>query len=196
VTGHGHPAAPADLALLSAAQAADGEIALFYAEHRSRLRGFLVGGCGCPEADAEDIIQDTIMVIRQRYWPKVRALPKPAAAAYWFRAAERRYHKLCRRRAGRLIDGDPSERLVGIAHPGDQFAAVDRREALKDMLRELPRRQRQVLWLRLMADFSEADTAEILCISVGSVKKHLNHAKERMQELLRKDGATWEAEVR
>ena len=82
-----------------------------------------------------------------------------------------------------------------MAHPGDQFAAIDRREALEAALRELPRRQRQVLWLRLVADFSEAETAEILRISPGSAKKHLHLAKERMQGLLRKDGTTWEAEV-
>ena len=82
-----------------------------------------------------------------------------------------------------------------MAHPGDQFAAVDRREALKDVIRKLPRRQRQVLWLRLIADFSEADTAEILGTSVGSVKTHLHHARKGMQALLRKDSATWEAEV-
>ncbi len=53
-----------------------------------------------------------------------------------------------------------------------------------------------VRWLRLIADFSEAETAEILGISTGSVKTHLHHARERMQELLHKDGATWEEEVR
>jgi len=198
VSGPGPQAGPPEfpeLALtLGGASAADEEIARFYSEHRKRLHGFLVFGCGFPEADAEDVIQDTIMAIRRRYWPKVRTLDKPDA--YWFKAAERRCRRLLGRQAGRTGSGDPSERLLGVAHPGDQFAAVDRREALKDIVRELPRRQRQVLWLREAADFSEADTAEILGISVGSVKTHLHHAKERARELMRKDGATWEAEVR
>jgi RNA polymerase sigma-70 factor, ECF subfamily len=189
------PVVPVELAVPSTETPADEEIAGFYAEQRPRIYGFLVGGCGCPGADADDIIQDTIMVIRARYWPKVRTLDKPAAAAYWFKTAERRYRKSRRRQAGRIIDGDPSERLVSVAHPGDQFAAIDRREALEAALRQLPQRQRQVLWLRGIADFSEAETAEILCISPGSVKTHHHHAKKRMQELLRKDGTTWEAEV-
>ena len=54
-----------------------------------------------------------------------------------------------------------------VAHPGDQFAAVDRRQALMAQLRELPPRQRQVLWLRLAEDFSESETAEILGISIS-----------------------------
>lgn len=191
-----NPVAPVELALASTVQPADDEeIARFYAEQRARVRGFLIGGCGCSPADADDIIQDTIMVIRARNWPKVRTLDKPAAAAYWFRTAERRYRKVCRRQAGRVIDGDPSEHLMGVAHPGDQFAAADQREALEAAVRELPQRQRQVLWLRLVVGFSEAETAGILGISTGSVKTHLNHARKRMQELLRKDGTTWEAGV-
>ena len=135
------------------------------------------------------------MVIRKRHWATIRSSttnpwPSGSRAAVW------RYRRLLRRQAGRIADGDPTELLLGVAHPGDQFAAVDRREALNALIRELPPRQRQVLWLRLIADFSEADTAEILGISIGSVKTHLHHARERMQELLRKDSATWEEEVR
>src|SRR6266496_4118650 len=78
VTGQARRAAPPEPALpLSSAQAADDEIAAYYADHCERVRRFLVSGCGCPEADAEDITQDTIMVIRRRYWPTRRALEKP-----------------------------------------------------------------------------------------------------------------------
>ena len=197
MTGQGRQAVPPELAFpLSGGQqaAADHEVARFYSEHRERLLRFLVFVCRCPEADAEDIIQDTIMVIRKYHWATIRSYDKPVA--FWFRAVVWRYRELLRRQAGRIADGDPTELLLGVAHPGDQFAAVDRREALNALIRELPPRQRQVLWLRLIADFSEAETAEILGISIGSVKTHLHHARERMQELLHKDGATWEEEVR
>jgi DNA-directed RNA polymerase specialized sigma24 family protein len=45
---------------------------------------------------------------------------------------------------------------------------------LEQVIRQLPQpqRQRQVLWLRLVADFSEAGAAEILGRSTGSVKTH------------------------
>ena len=101
------PINPVELAIPGTEMPAvdDEEIAEFYAEQRPRVYGFLVGGCGCPRADADDIIQDTIMVIRARYWPKVRTLDKPAAAAYWFKAAERRYRKSCRRQAAASLTG-------------------------------------------------------------------------------------------
>ncbi len=193
VTGRGRQATPAELALPPAAQAGE-EIARYYAKHHDRLRGWLISGCGCPEADAEDIVQDTIMTIHRRYWPTVRALEK--LEAYWFKIAERRYRRIRGRQAGRIADVDPSEELLEVAVPGDPFAQADSCQALQQVICQLPRRQRQVLWLRLLADFGEADTAEILGISPGSVKAHLSHAKTRMEKLLRIDSATWEAETR
>lgn len=194
VTGQSRQATPGELTLpASCAQAHDEEIARYYTKHRDEVRRWLVSGCGCPEADAEDIVQDTILVIRRRYWPTVRALEKPGA--YWFKIAGNRYRRTRGRQAGRTADADPSELLLEQAAPGDQFAQADRRQALEQVIRQLPQRQRQVLWLRLVADFSEAGTAEILGLSAGSVKTHLNHARTRMQKLLRMDSATWEAEI-
>jgi RNA polymerase sigma-70 factor (ECF subfamily) len=194
VTGQSRQATPGELALPAAGgQAHDQEIARYYAEHRDKVRRWLVSGCGCPEADAEDIVQDTIMVIRSGYWPTVRALAKPEA--YWYKIAGNRYRRTRGRQAGRTADTDPSELLSERAAQGDQFAQIDRRLVLEQAIGQLPRRQRQVLWLRLVAGFSEAETAEILGIGIGSVKTHLNHARTRMQKLLRLDSATWEAEI-
>ena len=73
VTGQGRKAAPPKpVPALSGQEAEDEEIARFYAEHKEALCSYLITGCGCPAADADDIIQDTILAIRKRYWPKVR----------------------------------------------------------------------------------------------------------------------------
>lgn len=196
MTGQGRKAAPPKpVPALSGQEAEDEEIARFYAEHKEALRSYLITGCGCPAADADDIIQDTILAIRKRYWPKVRTLDKPQA--YWFKAAERRYRRLAGRQARRIDGADPETRLLGVAHPLDQFAAVDRREDLKKIIARLPRRQRQVLWLRKALDFSEAETAEILGITTGSVKTHLHHGKHQAEKLLPENKyAIWKAGIR
>jgi RNA polymerase sigma factor (sigma-70 family) len=193
VTGDGRQAVLTEPSLSpGTGPAADEEIARFYEKHRNAVYAFLVGACRCPTHDADDIIQDTIMTIRMRYWPTVRTRDKPVA--YWFTMAVREYVRRSRLQAKRFVAGDPSERLLSVADPGDQFAAVDRRELLDAAFRELPLGQRQMLWLRVIADFSEAGTAEILGISVGSVKAQLHHARKRMRELLRDDNATREAD--
>lgn len=55
------------------------------------------------------------------------------------------------------------------------------RIALLDDLRKLSPRQRAVLVLRYFDDFTEADTAAALGISVGTVKSHARDALARMR---------------
>jgi RNA polymerase sigma factor (sigma-70 family) len=168
----------------------DAEIAQYYVNWHGRVRVYLVLGCGCPDADAKDIVQDTIMVIREGHWHTVRALAKPEA--YWFKIAGRRYRRIRGEQAARFAGVDPSDALHEAALHGDPYAQADLRQALEPLLSQLPPRQRQVLWLREAADFSTADTAKILGISPDSVKTHLNIAKDRMGKLLSTDSATRE----
>jgi RNA polymerase sigma-70 factor (sigma-E family) len=75
-------------------------------------------------------------------------------------------------------------------------AVVDRhlpeRIDLANALRRLPKRQREVVVLRYLADWSEADVAVELGCSVGAVKSHgsrgLCALRERLGEQIAKDG--------
>jgi RNA polymerase sigma factor (sigma-70 family) len=193
VNGDGRQAVLAQLALSPCTGlATDEEIAQFYVRHRAAVRRFLIGACRCPAHDAEDIIQETIIRIRERYWPTVRLLEKPVA--YWYTMAQRDSARQLRLRAKRFVADDPHERLLSVADPVDHFAAADLLEALCAAIGKLPTRQRQVLWLRAIDGFSEAETAAVLSIGVGSVKTHLHHARNRLRELLRDDNATREAD--
>jgi RNA polymerase sigma-70 factor (sigma-E family) len=61
--------------------------------------------------------------------------------------------------------------------PGpDSFAAVDHRQALRLALAKLPPRQRAVVVLRYHQDLSERQVAELLAISVGTVKSQAARA--------------------
>jgi RNA polymerase sigma factor (sigma-70 family) len=61
---------------------------------------------------------------------------------------------------------------------------VDRgtREALAVAIRQLPRRQREVIVLRYYLDLSEAEIASWLGVSPGSVKRHAFRATESLQK--------------
>ncbi|MDQ4051466.1 MAG: sigma-70 family RNA polymerase sigma factor, partial [Actinomycetota bacterium] len=73
--------------------------------------------------------------------------------------------------------------------PGADEPALDahRRNAVLDALRTLPRRQREVLTLRYYLDLSEAEIADTLGISRGSVKAHASRGSAALRDLL--DGA-------
>ncbi len=58
------------------------------------------------------------------------------------------------------------------------------RVALAQALRSLPRRQRDAVVLRYLADLDEAHVAAALGVSAGTVKTHLHRAVARMRSTL------------
>lgn len=58
---------------------------------------------------------------------------------------------------------------------------VELRLDLQDALRALPRRQREVVALRFLADFSERATAAALAIDIGTVKSHASRGLSRLR---------------
>lgn len=63
----------------------------------------------------------------------------------------------------------PSGQLPDAAGP-DHYSSVDSRQALRAALAKLPPRQRAVVVLRYHQDLSEAQVADLLGVTVGTVK--------------------------
>jgi RNA polymerase sigma factor (sigma-70 family) len=72
---------------------------------------------------------------------------------------------------------------VADAADGSSLTA-DRRTAVLDALRALPTRQREVLALRYYLELSEAEIADALGISRGSVKAHASRGSATLRDLL------------
>jgi len=72
--------------------------------------------------------------------------------------------------------GEVSTAVLPDRETTDEYAAADRREAVRAALATLPARQREVLVLRYFADVSEADTATALGCSAGTVKSRASRA--------------------
>ena len=70
----------------------------------------------------------------------------------------------------------------------DATEALDLRDALSRALSALPPRQRAVLVLRYWEQLSEAEAAEVLGCSVGTVKSTASRGLSRLRELT----ATWD----
>ena len=69
-----------------------------------------------------------------------------------------------------------SDQEVADGQTPEEQDAVAVRLALAAAMRRLPKRQREVVALRYLAGFSEAEAAAALRISSGSVKTHLHRA--------------------
>lgn len=147
---------------------ADAVSALFRLHHR-RLVG-LASLLVDDRETAEDVVQDAFAGLYRRW----RHLRDPdAAVAYLNRAVVNggRDHVRRDRRADaarvRLV---PAPAVLGSAeHDAVVHAEADR---LWSALTRLPHRQRQVLVLRYYLDQSEAEIADTLEVSRGSVKRH------------------------
>lgn len=171
----------------------DEELSGFFAEHWEVIRAYLICTFRCTAAEADDVVQDSILAVRC-HWQHVRELEKPVA--YWYKVAVRRFRRYHVARSPRESSGDPCELLACVPGSRDPFTAVDDRLLVVALLGELPPRQRQVAWLRRAAGFTDAETAAILSIRPGTVKSILHDADIRLEELARKHGDTWEAGVR
>jgi RNA polymerase sigma-70 factor (ECF subfamily) len=157
----------------------DEEVAAFYGAHRKALRSYLLG-LGCREADVEDIIQDSALIVREKW---LRGGQTAHPKAYWFKIAQRLMYRDQRQRRRFLTTLDDEVYLQNLADGIDGVAMVDGLVVALSIIRRLPLRQRQVLWLRGVVGFTEAETAAVLAIRVGTVKSQLHDAKARLKEL-------------
>ena len=121
-------------------------------------------------AEAEEVAQEAMIRAYTR-WRTVRGYPRPWVS----------------RVATNLAIGVLRKRRVPPA--GAEVAAdgadltLERMELQRHLL-SLPRRQREVVALRYLADLSEADVARGLGCSVGAVKRHARRGLEAMRTSL------------
>jgi RNA polymerase sigma-70 factor (sigma-E family) len=131
-------------------------------------------------AAAEDLLQ-TALTRTWVAWSRVQGDPAP----YVRRVLVNAYVSAWRRRwrgetpAGELPE--PSGLAAGVPDAADATAAVDERDVVWTALARLPRRQRAVLVLRYFEDLTEAETATLLGVSVGTVKSQASKALSRLR---------------
>lgn len=121
-------------------------------------------------SDAEDVAQEALARAAAR-WRRVAGHAEPWVARVASNLALDALRRAKRRPTASLDDDRAgSSRAEGVA-PSGSTAAVHRLELVR-LLEDLPRRQREVVVMRYLADLTEAATARELGTSVGSVKKH------------------------
>jgi RNA polymerase sigma-70 factor (sigma-E family) len=120
-------------------------------------------------SDAEEIVQDSFLAVHAK-WHQLR--DPDNALAYLRRSVVNRSRSHLRHRSvvrGHAEREAPEEPASGADRTVDDLA---RRAIVLDALGRLPRRQREVLVLRYYLDLSEAEIADMLGISRGTVKSH------------------------
>ena len=127
---------------------------------------------------AQDLLQEAL-VKAYVAWPRLRDTTK--AEAYVRRTIVTTAISWRRRRSFH-------ERPVAFlpeARRADETERLATQDEMWEQVRSLPPRQRAALVLRYYEDLSEADTAELLGCSVGTVKSQVSTALGRLREQMR-----------
>jgi RNA polymerase sigma-70 factor (sigma-E family) len=134
---------------------------------------------------AEDLLQ-TAYAKALPHWSRIRVYEDPDA--YLRRVMVNARTSMWRRLRGRevLTDDLPE---VAVADP---TAAYEDTDGLRRALAELPPRQRAAVVLRFYCDLSEAQTAEALGVSVGTVKSLTSRGLSRLRTVVVVPAATME----
>jgi len=124
---------------------------------------------------AEETVQDAFVAMHSR-WSQLRS--QDLALAYLRRCVVNSSRSVLRHRKveDRYLTAETSARTAhgSTTEPSAEARALDQATGagLVTALGRLPRRQREVLTLRYYLDLSEAQIANALSISAGSVKAH------------------------
>jgi RNA polymerase sigma-70 factor (sigma-E family) len=136
------------------------------------------------QGSAEDIVQDAFLGLYRR-WDHLSDLPYPlaylrASVLNGCRTTLRRRSQADRRR--QRLSEVPSESAEAHVLLSEEQQAVAR------AIRDLPDRQREALVLRYYLDMSEADTAEAMRVSRGTVKSATSRALAAIRRRLKEEG--------
>ncbi|HVE74334.1 MAG TPA: SigE family RNA polymerase sigma factor [Mycobacteriales bacterium] len=163
-----------------------------------------------PEYDAFTALVDgaSPRLLRTAYlltgdWGRAEDLLQTALAKTWLRwgslrdagAAEAYVRRILVTTAGkswrRRWHGEVPTDALPVHAGNDHFALVDDRDALRRSLATLTQRQRSVVVLRYYEDLSEAEVADLLGCSVGTIKSTASRALAglRLDHLASRDDA-------
>lgn len=130
--------------------------------------------------EAEDLVQECLLKVARR-WPRARRMAQPRA--YARRILVNLALDDARGRGRRRGELDGVSAVTDEA-ARDLLVGLEARAELLDALERLTPRQRAVLVLRYFNDLTEAQTAEVLGCSPGTVKSNASRGLARLREVL------------
>ncbi|GAA4196721.1 SigE family RNA polymerase sigma factor [Streptosporangium oxazolinicum] len=146
----------------------------FVAERSEALLRYAYVLTGNPH-DAADLTQEALTRLRDA-WPRVRH--KTDAHGYARTTMARLHISIWRRRRHEHLTGEPPERTWEAVFPSEEDQGLWRE------LAALPRRQRAVLVLRYYEQLTDAEIAEVLRISPGTVRSQASRGLDKLRSAL------------
>lgn len=166
----------------------------FVAERGPALAG-LARGLTQNGADAEDLLQDVLATVLER-WERVAAAADPylcarrvmvnACTSAWRRGhREMHEHSAEHVMAASPVEHDPLWRTAGQGGDGERrVLLLDERAETLEALRRLPARQRAVVVLRYLEEMTDPEIAALLDVAPVTVRSTATRALRSLREHL------------
>jgi RNA polymerase sigma-70 factor (ECF subfamily) len=181
------PALTDELDLIEAAL--EGDSAAFgdlVQRYQDRLYSAVVHIVGC-RSEAEDVVQDAFV----QAFVKLKTFKHNSKFYTWLYRIAVNVSISHRRRRKIQVSVEQSRETTGdepldaTAPPSDSLEQAERREQLEQALQLLTPEHRTIIVLRHMEEFAYDEMAEILGISVGTVRSRLHRARAQLLEHLK-----------
>jgi RNA polymerase sigma-70 factor (sigma-E family) len=144
----------------------------YVADRADRLLRFATA-LTCDPHLAQDVVQE-VLLRAQRKWPRISEVAAPDL--YVRRMIINEYLSWRRRKASRTVASTHST-LDALGTPtADPATGYAERDAMRARIATLPRKQRAALLLRYYEDRTDAEIAELLGCSAGTVRSHISRA--------------------
>jgi RNA polymerase sigma-70 factor (ECF subfamily) len=157
-------------------------------KYHSESYGWALSCCAHNRMEADGVLQAVYLKVLEG---KARFDGKAAFRTWLFAvirrtaADERRRHWM--RGFGLLKYVGRAERGASVESPDEAVFRSEMQKLFRRALADLPKRQREVLQLVFYHDLSLAEAAEVLGISLGSVRTHYERGKKQLRQLLKKE---------
>jgi RNA polymerase sigma-70 factor (ECF subfamily) len=158
-----------------------GAYAVLFARFSGRLKAFVMGR-GLDEAQAEDLVQDAMLLV----WRKAESFdPHKAQASTWIYTIIRNLRIDMARKAARAkplpdnlwMDND-------VIASDDQMIADQNAKSVRQELSHLPKDQIEVVRLTFFEDLTQTQIAHALNLPLGTVKSRLRLAMARLRKFI------------
>lgn len=153
--------------------------------HHEASYGWALSCCRWDHTEAEDVLQTAYLKVVSG---RARFEGRSAFKTWLFGVIRRTAQESSRRirsrdkRALRLVrDDDATVEAVDVE---ERLERAERVRALKEALKQVSDRQREVLMLVFYQGLSIAEAAEVVGIGVGSARTHYTRGKARLRDLL------------
>lgn len=179
--GQPQPLDTSDSALIAAWRGGDEQAAAELVERHARALARFLAGAGAPEAELEDLVQETFI----RAFRGVDRFRGQCRFRTWLLAIGGNVLKDFGRRSARrkVMPLDDGVRDIA-GDPHEHAEARETQRLIAAGVRQLPRLQREVFLLRAQQGLEYEEIATALATTPGAARVHYHHAVRRLKEIV------------